>query len=197
MGIHSKADQWYFEEVDIYLSKLDKFDSYITRAEECLMMWSAIPITGSLAGCLKLSLGLIQTISALALSTLTAGFALFELDALSSALFLKSWEYLKHGVANIGSSIFEIIPIVATIAFAVRFAKGVIIFGGNENKPDVYIDNHQELHFYSYHSQIIENGQLKSRSKAFEPIPLTEAIRMGVVNDDLQITNLSKLPQKA
>ena len=89
----------------------------VNNVSNVLSDLSAYPVTGTLAGGIKVTMGAIQTLTALACLIITA------IPAACNEhrdLLRKSWGHFEQGTGNILMGIVESIPVVQTILRCVR-----------------------------------------------------------------------------
>ena len=79
---------------------------------------SAFPVVGTIFGVIKVALGAVQTISALAIGLLIG----LPVRARSgnTSILSHSWTHVKHGIGNFVGGTLEAIPGVGTVLFLVR-----------------------------------------------------------------------------
>lgn len=94
-----------------------EFNLYV--AEIYLSVVTAIPVLGVVGGAAKVSLGLIQTVSALAI-TLFAGIAA-PCSEKGRAYCLRATKHIVHGMGNIFAGIIESIPLVGLASGYIRY----------------------------------------------------------------------------
>lgn len=98
-----------------YLSTLAAVDTKLTVIEGHLTRFAVTPIVGTVTGLTKVLLGLVQTVSAVALSTIFLLGALFVADK-KGALYCAAASalHILKGAKNVAIGLLEAIPVVGT-----------------------------------------------------------------------------------
>jgi hypothetical protein len=99
----------------------------LNSLENKLSVYSLFPVV--LPGLAKLGLGLIQTISALAISIIFAIPSCLQYSD-SQKLFCRAFKHIFHGIGNITAGGLEAIPIIGTIFFGIRVLK--VLYSKNQ-----------------------------------------------------------------
>jgi hypothetical protein len=98
---------------------MHKLEQVLSRTENALTFVAAIPILGSPAGVLKISLGTVQTIAAVAFVVLGIIPRAFD----HKEMFDCAVVHVRNGLGNIVSGAVETIPLVGTVLFLMRIGK--------------------------------------------------------------------------
>ena len=145
----------------IEFSNMD-FEGKINYIENHQSLYSAIPFIGIPIGASKVILGVAQSVSAIALFTLTAIPALFQNEN-SKKLFFRAFKHIPHGIGNIIAGVFEAIPIVGSICMCIRLLK-VNKAGWLDALTNEYqIMEHPKYKFYAYENNTVENSDYWTR----------------------------------
>lgn len=131
----------------------------INKLEIELSYYSALPLI--VPGLIKVGLGLVQTVTALALSVLLILPVLYKYNG-SKELLIHSFQHISHGSNNVLAGIIEAIPIVGTISVASRFIKVI----KNNNPPlsstaTIYTMSYHPAFKYCPYSNISNNEFMK------------------------------------
>ena len=94
----------------------------INNWENTLSLYAAIPLFGILPGALKVAGGVVQTVSAVALSILFSAPALCQNEQ-SKEIFFRACKHIPHGLGNIVAGTVEGCPIIGSIFVALRFMR--------------------------------------------------------------------------
>lgn len=94
-----------------------KLDRVLNNWENSLTEVASCPIIGTPAGLVKIGMGLVQTVAALAASIL---FLFYGLSSKNWILFDYSCSHIRHGIGNIAAGTIESIPILGTILYEFR-----------------------------------------------------------------------------
>lgn len=119
-------------------------DRALNNIENTLSDVSLYPVVGTLAGCSKILIGVVQTLSAIAYGILT-----FIPSAISSdwTPLKHSWTHIKHGVGNMAAGTVEAIPIVQSALYGIRQLRQA---GGSDIQVKLYTGH--ECKFMAYAS---------------------------------------------
>lgn len=95
-----------------------KFDYFCDRVENGLSKGAKFPFFGTIPAVIKIALGTVQLITALALGVLTLPLRFFHEDLAS--FNDHNWSHVKHGVGNITCGLLEAIPLFGSIVSCKR-----------------------------------------------------------------------------
>lgn len=101
---------------------MDNFNQFVSRTESFLTLTSTPPILGAPAGLIKMALGTLQTITAIACAILV-GIPTAAIKGNTSILD-HSWTHIKHGIVNIATGALEAIPGFGLISYFIRLEDG-------------------------------------------------------------------------
>lgn len=122
------------------------------EVENTLSKLSVYPVIGTVAGVGKILMGLIQTIKFLAINIfLFIASCIISCYSRSNIHAGADWTHVKHGLGNVIAGIFESIPIVQSLFFALRKLKAYRL---NEIEREMYVG--QEMKFM-YYSKLVRN----------------------------------------
>lgn len=88
--------------------------------ENLLSIVTAVPFIGVIGGAAKVGLGLIQTISALAITLITGIGALFASEK-GKVCSLRASKHILHGMGNIFAGVIESIPLIGLASGYIRY----------------------------------------------------------------------------
>lgn len=98
-----------------------KLEHRLHGIETLLSIATAIPIVGTVVGGpAKAVLGLVQTISAIAITIITGVGALFHAKGAKECC-IRASKHIVHGIGNILGGIIEAIPIVGSVSGYIRY----------------------------------------------------------------------------
>lgn len=148
---------------------LNKFENYLTLA-------ASDPIFAIPAGLFKISVGLIQTITAITVSIFLLPYPLLSKDW---TLYNYSCFHIKHGIGNIGAGMIEAIPFIGTISYEFRKTSKKI------NELPAIVSRVFSLHYWfashGGYPEIDDNG-LRTKFMVYD----------SLLNDDIKIIPFSR-----
>lgn len=118
-------------------------DRTINNIENTLTGISAYPVVGTVAGCVKILMGAVQVVAAIAYGI----FALIRAAMGDWSPLKYSWTHIKHGVGNMVAGTFEALPVVQTALYCIRKRR-------QHRDPNiaVYVAYYHEFKFMPYTS---------------------------------------------
>lgn len=131
-----------------------EFKRELSQLEFYLSMGAAIPVLGTIAGNIKIALGIIQTIGGI----LALVFSLFFIcNENGGSIFRNGFSHTVNGMANIAAGSLESIPFVGTAILFLR----VGWFHLREKNTEIYARTGQEFAvFIGYHD--LEKNPIKA-----------------------------------
>jgi hypothetical protein len=121
-------------------------DRTINDIENMLSNVSAYPIIGTTAGCTKIIMGALQTLTALACGILVA---IPSAIVRNGSALKYSWTHMKHGIGNMVAGAVEAIPVVQTIVYGIRYSAQV-----RQSDAGVHLDTGHQFKFMPYSSLV-------------------------------------------
>lgn len=133
----------------------------LNNLENKLSLYSLCPFV--VPGVAKFGIGVVQTVSSLAVGLICAVPAYFQHEK-SQYLVTRSIKHIKHGLGNVVAGGIEAIPIVGTGFIAIRFYR----VNADKNAPDTLCTTllwmqHPKFKFYPYEHNTIETFLKKEK----------------------------------